>query len=92
MYSLVFAVADSQSRMLPNLGLEHLRQPEPLVRRGMLHDRAAARTWLAQRSIPGIDVDYQQTVNDPAMTAAKLAALIPEFQEHPAAGVVIPRI
>jgi len=81
-------VAASQSRMLQNLGLAHLEQPEGQLRAGMLQLQAAALAWLARYKIPTLEIDYRQTLANPAATAAQLASFIPGLIALPAAAAV----
>ena len=81
-------VAASQSRMLENLGLAHAEQPKPELRSGMLHLEAVALAWLAENRVPTLEIDYRQTLANPAATAAKLASLLPGLATLPAAAAV----
>jgi hypothetical protein len=82
-------IADSQLRMLRDLGRERMNQPGPLLQRAMQQDLGAARDWLSRYAVPGIDVDYRETLRDPGRTSARLAGLIPALQVQAAAAAVV---
>ena len=84
-------IAASQLRMLRDLGREQSNQSGLLLERAMLKDLAAAREWLIQNAVPRIDVDYRETLADPAKTSARLAERIPAFRSDAAAAAVVSR-
>lgn len=83
-------IADSQARMLRNLGREQLNQPLPLLLRAMQQDLDTARAWLDQHAVSGLEIDYRTTMAAPASAAAALAHLIPQLRTGPAAAAVQP--
>lgn len=84
------AVAASQSRMLENLGLAPIEQSAPLLRAGMLHLEAVALAWLGEKQIPILEIDYRQTLANPADTADRLASFLPGLATLAAAAAVRP--
>ena len=81
-------VAASQTRLLENLGLAHTEQPKPELRGGMLHLESLALAWLAENRVPTLEIDYRQTLANPAATADRLASFLPGLATLPAAAAV----
>jgi len=81
----VMEIADSQRRMLCNLGLGHLVQPDLLLQRALCQDIDTARAWLDRHEVPYLDIDYQETLANPAKIAARLAAFIVDIDPAAAA-------